>query len=310
VAKVENHIPVLTEQVLHYLLTNRSGIYVDGSIGGAGHSVEILKQLNPDGLLVGIDWDDQALNIAEQRLKPFEGRFKIFKNNFTRIDEILSSLNIDQVDGILLDLGVSSFQIDSAERGFSYLNNGPLDMRMSNFTKKSAADLIETESLQGLTKIFREYGEERYSAAIARKIVAVRQNQPIITTLQLARVIESVVPHKFRLKTLARIFQAIRIATNLELSNLRTFLAKSITLLRSKSRLVIVSFHSLEDRMVKQFFHQAANPCECPAQLPYCICGKQPLLKILTPKVVRPTAEQIRRNPRCRSSRLRAAEII
>lgn len=304
------HIPVLLDQVVKYLIGNSSGIYVDGTLGGAGHSYEILKRLTSDARLIGIDRDDFAINKAQQRLQQFEGQVTIKKGNFSSLKEILSAEKIDKVDGILLDLGLSSFQIDIPERGFSYLADGPLDMRMSKDSKRIAADILNDEPESQLAWIFYNYGEERRSRAIARAVVKKRQLAKLETTKQFTEIIESVTPYTQRIKTLSRCYQAIRIATNNELENLQKFLDQSLELLNANARLVIISFHSLEDRLVKNFLAKQSNPCECPPELPYCVCNKKPTMKLLTRKVVIPSIEEIKFNKRSRSSKLRAAEKL
>ncbi len=304
------HTPVQIDQVLEYLISDPSGIYVDGTIGGGGHSIEILKRLTPTGRIIGIDLDKKAFEYAKDRLKSFEKRVILKKGNFAEIGDILSSLKINQVDGILLDLGVSSHQIDTGERGFSYLAQGPLDMRMSAETKTTAEEIINTFSEQDLERIFREFGEERKARYVARAIVRERGKSQITTTQQLVKIIEPVFPFQYRIKSLARIFQAIRIAVNKELENLQFFLNQSLGLLKSGGRLVIISYHSLEDRMVKEFFVRQVNPCECPPGLPVCVCGKQPTIRLLTKKIVQATEQEIQSNPRSRSAKLRAAEKI
>jgi len=305
-----NHIPVLLNEAVDFLVRVPSGTYVDGTLGGGGHSYEILKRQDEKGRLLGIDWDDFAISKARKRLRPFENRFVIKKGNFADIKKILAAERISSVDGMLLDLGVSSFQIDTPERGFSYLNSGPLDMRMSDLIEKPALKIINQLSEKELTAIFKDYGEERRSYAIAKTIVKFRQDQEIETTEQLSEIIKSVIPFRYRIKTLARIFQAVRIATNFELDNLKKFLNQSLGLLKKNGRLVIISFHSLEDRVVKEFFVNQANPCVCPPDLPYCACGKKPTVKILTRKPVKPSNREIEENPRCKSSKLRAAEKL
>ena len=304
------HTPVLIDQVLKYLINDPSGIYVDGTVGGGGHSFEILKKLAPTGRIIGIDLDDKAIERAKERLKLFEKRVVLKQGNFTQIKNILSSLKINQVDGILLDLGVSSHQIDTGGRGFSYLTQGPLDMRMSSETKITAEEIINTNSEQDLERIFREFGEERKARYVARSIVKEREKSQITTTQQLVKIIESVFPFQHRIKSLARVFQAIRIAVNKELENLPIFLNQSLDLLKSGGRLVVIAYHSLEDRMVKEFFARQADPCECPPELPVCVCDKQPTVRVLTKKVVQPTELEIEANPRSRSAKLRAAEKI
>jgi 16S rRNA (cytosine1402-N4)-methyltransferase len=304
------HIPVLVEQALKYLAIKPSGIYVDCTLGGGSHSYQIVSQLGDNGRLIGIDWDEQAIEIAKEKLKPFGEKYNIVKSNFGLISDVLFSEGIKKVNGMLLDLGVSSFQIDIPERGFSYLAEGQLDMRMSKSTKRTAAEIINTETQSQLSWIFKNYGEERRSSTISRAIVTERQHKTIETTKQLTDIIESVTPYDQRIKTLARCYQAVRIATNFELENLQNFLDQSIDLLLPGGRLVIISFHSLEDRLVKNFFTSQANPCDCPPELPYCGCDKKPTVKILTKKVVIPLDKEIQQNPRSRSSKLRACEKI
>lgn len=304
------HTPVLIDQVLKYLINNSSGVYVDGTVGGGGHSIEILKKLAPTGSLIGIDVDDKALVHAKKKLGLFGERIILKQGNFAQIKNILSSSEISQVDGIFLDLGVSSHQIDTGERGFSFMASGPLDMRMSSETKTTAEEIINAFSEQDLERIFREFGEERKARYVAKVIVRERGNNQITTTQQLVKIIEPVFPFQYRIKSLARIFQAIRIAVNKELENLKIFLNQSLDLLKSGGRLVIIAYHSLEDRMVKEFFVRQANPCECPPGLPVCVCGKQPTIRILTKKIVQPTEQEIKANPRSRSAKLRAAEKI
>ena len=305
-----SHTPVLVGQAVEYLAINPSGIYVDCTLGGGGHSYEILSHLNQDGKLIGIDWDEQAVGIANKKLLSSGKRYSIVNDNFAHIKDILAAENIKYVNGFLLDLGISSFQIDVPERGFSYLAEGPLDMRMSLACKRSAAALLNTESESQLAWLFYNYGEEKRSRIIAKAIVKKRQHGIIKTTKQLTEVIESVTPYRKRIKTLARCFQAIRIATNLEMDNLQIFLNKVTDLLVVGGRLVTISFHSMEDRLIKNIMYKQTNPCECSSELPHCICGKKPKMKILTKRIVKPTADEIRANPRCRSSKLRAYERI
>jgi len=304
------HTPVLFEEVLKYLLVNPSGIYVDGTLGGGGHSGEILKKLTLNGKLVAIDLDQEAIENARKRLSAFQKQIILKKGNFVEIANILDSLGFHQVDGILLDLGVSSHQIDSAERGFSYMKSGPLDMRMSSGAEESAITIINNYPEKELERIFKEYGEERRSHFIAKAIVKERAKNPITTTDQIVKIIESEISFQYRIKSLARIFQAIRISVNRELENLRSFLDQSVQLLKSGGRLVIIAYHSLEDRMVKECFFELSNPCHCPPEFPMCVCGKEPTVRLLTRKVVRPTEHEIKLNPRSRSAKLRAVEKI
>lgn len=304
------HTPVLIDQVVKYLIGDSSGIYVDGTVGGGGHSFEILKKLAPTGSLLGIDLDEKAVEHAQKTLEPFEKRVMLKKGNFAEIGDILGSFEIDHVDGILLDLGVSSYQINAGERGFSYMAQGPLDMRMSTTIEMTAEGIINMYSEQDLERIFREFGEERKARYVARAIVKERRKSQITTTQQLVKIIEPVVPFQYRIKSLARIFQAIRIAVNKELENLQIFLNQSLGLLKSGGRLVVIAYHSLEDRRVKEFFGRQVNPCECPPGLPVCVCGKQPTIRVLTKKIVQPTEQEIKANPRSRSAKLRAAEKL
>jgi len=304
------HTPVLIDQVLKYLVVNPSGMYVDGTIGGGGHSIEIVKKLSSTGKLIGIDLDDKAVEKSRERLRRYGKIVLLKKGNFAEIGDILTSLDINQVDGILLDLGISSYQIDTVERGFSYLSSGPLDMRMTTESELTAQEIINTYPEIELEKIFRDFGEERRARSVAKAIVRERQRKQINTTQQLVKIIESVITFQYRIKSLARIFQAIRIAVNRELENLQLFLDQSLDLLKSGGRLVIIAYHSLEDRMVKNFFSKQLNPCECAAYLPVCVCGKQTMIRLLTRKVVRSSEEEIKANPRSRSAKLRAAEKI
>ncbi len=304
------HIPVLVDQVVKYLIKDLSGIYVDGTVGGGGHSFKILNELTPSGRLIGIDVDDMALEHARQKLETTGKRILLKQGNFTEIGNILGSLEINQVDGILLDLGVSSYQIDIGERGFSFMIPGPLDMRMSVATKTTAEEIVNNYPEPELERIFREFGEERMARFVARAIIKARGNSQITTTQQLVKIIESVLPFQYRIKSLARIFQAIRIAVNRELENLQSFLNQSLDWLKSGGRLVIIAYHSLEDRIVKEFFARQMNPCQCPSGLPICVCDRQPAIRIVTKKIVQPTEQEIQLNPRSRSARLRAAEKI
>jgi len=310
VNKEKFHIPVLVDEVLKFLIGNPSGIYVDATVGGGGHSLEIVTRLNETGKLIGIDLDNKALEFATDKLKSFEKQVLFKKGNFAEIGNILGSLELNQVDGILLDLGVSSYQIDTVERGFSYLTSGPLDMRMSPEIEITAAEIINTYSESDLERIFREFGEERQARSLARAIVRERQNKQVTTTGQLVSIIESVISFQHRIKSLSRVFQAIRIAVNKELENLKLLLDQSLDLLKSGGRLVIIAYHSLEDRMVKEFFSEQSNPCQCPSELPVCVCGRKPAMRLLTRKMVRPSEQEIKANPRSRSAKLRAAQKI
>ncbi|MFZ5516011.1 MAG: 16S rRNA (cytosine(1402)-N(4))-methyltransferase RsmH [Candidatus Zhuqueibacterota bacterium] len=308
--EIDFHIPVLVDPVLKFLVREKSGIYVDGTVGGGGHSLAILESLSPDAKLIAIDQDDEALARAEQKLVTYKNKIRFIKGNFSQIQHILSSEKIGPVDGILLDLGVSSHHLDADVRGFSFMADGPLDMRMSRETEITAEDVINDFSEAELVRIFREYGEERYARNIASVIVRERQKQRITSTAHLAAIITAKIPYQKRIKTLARIFQSVRIAVNSELENLQQFLDQSLDVLKIGGRLVIIAYHSLEDRLVKNFMTHHANPCECPPELPFCICNKKPTIQILTRKVIQPSPEEIESNSRSRSAKLRAAEKI
>lgn len=305
------HEPVMCGEVLESLACRPGGVYVDGTVGGGGHAQGILERIAPDGLLIGIDRDRDALTASERRLQPF-GRQKILvRGNFARIGQLLADLHIDKVDGILLDLGVSSHQLDAGDRGFSFALDAPLDMRMDQDSRFSAGDLVNQCSERELRKIIKDYGEEPMAGRIARAILTKRTAVPIRTTKELADVVRRAVPascRRRRIHPATRTFQAIRIAVNDELSNLRAAISSGAELLRPGGRFSIISFHSLEDRIVKEAFRAAERGCTCPPDLPVCHCKEEPKLKVITKRPVRPGAEEIDSNPRARSARLRTAE--
>ncbi len=303
------HEPVLTHEVGRFLVNEPDGIYLDGTAGGGGHSADILERF-PNTTVVSLDRDEDAIEAVRNRLAKFGSRSIVCKSNFSDFDQALERLKIEKVNGIFLDLGVSSHQIDTAERGFSFRQEGRLDMRMDRSQERTAYDVVNNASWQELANIFRTYGEERRSASIAKAIVMKRTRSKIETTEQLAKIIEEKTPPKHRVKSLSRVFQALRIFLNAELDNLSQTLEKSLDALQPSGRIVILSYHSLEDRVTKRFFKNEASQCECPPDIPICICNKRPRLKILTRRVVQPTLEEVRRNPRSRSARLRAAEYI
>lgn len=305
----EHHIPVMKEATAHYLITAPDGVYIDGTLGLAGHASFLLDRLDKKAIYIGIDRDGEALQSARGRLVKHKN-VRYYQNNFSAMQEIARELKIDHVHGVLLDLGVSSYQIDNDRRGFSYLRDVPLDMRMGMIQQKTAADIINEESVDRLTEIFRNYGEERNAPTIARAIEKARYLEPITTTGVLTEVIGRVVPERFRIKSFARIFQALRIAVNDELEQLKEGLQAGFSLLCRGGRLVVLSYHSLEDRIVKQYFVKKAQGCTCPPELPVCVCSKTPELKILTKKIIRPSADEISDNPRARSARLRAGERL
>jgi 16S rRNA (cytosine1402-N4)-methyltransferase len=307
------HAPVMVEQVVASLRCQGKGIYVDGTIGGGGHAEAILRSTAPDGLVIGIDADDEALREAERRLAPFGLRKILVKGNFADMEAILAERNIERVDGILLDLGVSSHQLDAADRGFSFSLDAPLDMRMDRRRKNSAYDLIHTLAEKEIERILREYGEERRSGRIARAIVAQRNRSPLRTTAELASLVCRAMGPRLarqRIHPATRTFQALRIAVNDELGSLQRAMASGTELLTRGGRFCAISFHSLEDRIVKEAFNAGAKGCVCPPDLPCCVCGRKPTLKVIARKPVTADEEELRDNPRSRSAKLRTAERI
>lgn len=311
--KIEfNHVSVLLNECIENLNIKPDGIYVDGTMGGAGHSLEIVKKLSRKGMLIGIDRDEEALAVAEERLKNFNN-VKYVHDNHDNIDEIIKDLNIKGVDGILLDLGVSSYQIDEKTRGFTYMDDGPLDMRMDKSQKLTAEYIVNNYKEQDLARIIFEYGEEKFSRKIARNICEYRKNKKLETTGELVKIIEKSIPGKFREKNshpAKRTFQAIRIEVNNEIEPLYNTIKNSITALNSKGRLCVITFHSLEDRMVKKAYIDAEGKCTCPKDLPYCVCGNVSLGKIITKKPILPTEKEMQENSRSRSAKLRVFEKI
>ena len=301
------HTSVLLEPSIEQLQIRPNGIYVDGTLGGGGHSYHIAERLTEDGRLIGIDRDEDAICAASKRLEPFTDRVTIVKNNYGNIREVLDRLEISQVDGILLDLGVSSYQLDTAERGFSFHQDAPLDMRMSK-TGRSAADVVNTYDEAALADILYRYGEEKFSRRIAANIVKARQEKPIETTFQLVDIIKASMPQRAMRDghPARRSFQAIRIEVNGELDVLQQALHDAFDCLNPGGRLVIITFHSLEDRMVKNAFAQWSKGCTCPKEFPVCVCGNKPKGKAL--KSVAPSAAELEENPRARSARLRVFE--
>ena len=307
------HVSVMAEEVMQYLQPHSGGVYLDGTLGGAGHARLILEASSPDGVLIGMDRDTEALAAAQRELASFGERVVLRQGNFSDMCTQLDQLEIAAVDGILLDLGVSSHQIDSPERGFSFREDGPLDMRMNPKEGVSAATVVAEAEAGELKRIFRDYGEERWAGKIARAIVTDREKTPFVTTLQLADLISRVVPAgrgPQRIHPATRVFQALRIHVNGELDSLRTALDTVWLRLKTGGRLVVISFHSLEDRMVKQAFRALATGCVCPPRLAVCACGEQPLVRVLTRKAVRATESETENNPRARSAVLRAMEKL
>ncbi len=305
------HTPVLLHEVIESLNIRPSGVYVDGTLGGAGHSREIAIRLTQGGRLIGIDQDKDAIAASSERLRVFDERVTIVHSNYEHIPEILEEMGIRKVSGILLDLGVSSYQLDNPERGFSYNTDEPLDMRMDQDSPLTAADILNSRSEEELIRILRDYGEERYAVNIARGILSRREKKPLATTGELAEVIRACIPMRMQDKygnPCKRTFQAIRIACNRELDVLQDSVDRLIDLLEPEGRLCIITFHSLEDRIVKNAFRRNENPCTCPPEFPVCICGKASKGKVITRKPIVPSREELERNKRAASSKLRVFE--
>ena len=302
------HIPIMLEQVIEGLDIKPDGIYVDGTLGGGGHSYEIAKRLVSGGRLIGIDQDEAAINAAGARLSEFNDRVTIVRSNYAQMVSVLHSLDINRVDGILLDLGVSSHQLDNAERGFSYMEDAPLDMRMDRRQEKTAWDIVNYYSQAELTRIIRDYGEDKFAAKIAAKIIGFRENKPIETTGELAEIIKLAIPIKYRLTgghPAKRTFQAIRIELNRELEVLEESIEGMIDILSDGGRMAVITFHSLEDRIVKAAFKKAESPCTCPSDFTICVCGKKAKGFVASRKPLIPSDEEMERNPRAKSSKLR-----
>ena len=307
-----NHISVLLNECLEGLNIKENGIYVDGTLGGAGHSSEILKRLSNEGRLIGIDQDTDALKAAKERLKNYSN-VTFVHSNFSSIENVLNNLNIDGVDGILMDLGVSSYQLDEGERGFSYMKDAPLDMRMNRDKDFSAYNVINEYSEEDLYRIIRDYGEEMFARRIASFIVENRQEKNIETTLELVEIIKSAIPAKARREgphPAKRTFQAIRIEVNSELSILNKTIEDGVGKLNKGGRMAIITFHSLEDRIVKNKFRDLAVSCRCPKEFPVCVCGEKAKVKVISRKAIEPTKEEVDINPRSRSAKLRVIEKL
>jgi 16S rRNA (cytosine1402-N4)-methyltransferase len=292
------HIPVLVEEVMNLLRCEAHKTYVDATLGGGGHALEILKRTSPDGIVIGIDWDEEAIAEAKRALMPLAERIRIFRENFIRLPDLLEALNISEVDGILVDLGLSSLQLEKKERGFSLKGEGPLDMRMDQRINRTAADLLHGLSFQELESTLREFGEERWAKRIAKTLVHVREKKPIETTQELRQIVHQAIPRRFHSRKIdpaTRTFQAFRIRVNEELENLRSMLETGWTFLKRGGRICVISFHSLEDRMVKETFRRL---------------DRDGVMRGITKKPIAPSEEEKQRNPRSRSAKLRCAERV
>ena len=315
-----HHIPVLCDKVIDFLSPKSDGVYIDGTVGLGGHSAAILETSAPNGRVIGIDLDVEALSIAESRLHAFGERFSRINGNFAEMDTLLETRHsIRAVDGIVLDLGVSSLQLNTPDRGFSFNHTGPLDMRMNarqmlnseRETDITAMRVVNNSPMDALVDIFKRYGEERFARRIAHRIIQTRQATPIMTTTQLAEIVKQAVPKGVsKIHPATRVFQALRIHINAELENLETGLDVAIQLLRQGSCLCIITFHSLEDRIVKHYFQKCARTCICPPKTPICICEHTASLEILTKRPISPDAVEVQHNPRARSAKLRVARKL
>lgn len=303
------HIPVLLEECIKGLNIKKDGIYVDGTLGGAGHTSKILELLSQEGLLIGIDRDEEALNAAQKRLSQYNNVTYVHGNH-DEIKNILSDLKIPKVDGILLDLGVSSYQLDEEKRGFSYISDAPLDMRMDKSEKLTAEYIVNNYSEESIANIIYEYGEEKFSRSIAKNICEYRKNKKIETTKELVEIIEKSIPNSAKKNghPAKRTFQALRIEVNNEIKPLIKTIEDCIDVLKPKGRLCVITFHSLEDRAVKEAYLSAQGKCTCPGDLPYCVCGYKSLGRIITKKPIIPTEEEMTENSRSKSAKLRIFE--
>ena len=307
------HRTVLLDRTIEYLEVVLDGVYVDCTLGGGGHSLEILKKLGERGRLIGIDRDQNAIRAAGERLASFSDKVVLIHGNFRDIKKIVHGIGIEAVDGVVMDLGVSSHQLDQQERGFSYMQDAPLDMRMDRQQSLTAMEVVNTYSEADLARVISGYGEERWARRIAAFIVCERERRPIETTGQLVDIIKAAIPASARRKgphPAKRTFQALRIEVNDELGILERAVKDGVDLLNSGGRICVITFHSLEDRKIKNVFKELENPCTCPPKAPACICGKKPVIRVVTRKPVVPDKEEIQQNPRARSAGLRVAEKL
>lgn len=307
------HTSVMKTQIGQYLQPEKNGVYVDATLGFGGHTLEILQRADYAAKVVCFEIDKDALSITSEMLSAFKDKLTFINQNFTKLEVVLGELNINEVNGIVADLGLSSYQLDQSGRGFSFQIDEFLDMRADCSNDTTAFDLINELSFKKLSELLWKYGEERFSKQIAKAIIKSREVETISTTLQLCRVIESAIPDKFKPKKInpsTKVFQALRIAVNNELENLETFLNQTINCLATGGRIAIISFNSLEDKIVKNTFRNFSNPCTCPSDLPICSCGKNASLKLINKRAISPTESEISVNPRCRSAKLRVAQKI
>ncbi len=306
------HISVLFDETLDSLNIKDGGVYVDGTLGGGGHSRGILER-GKNVRLIGIDRDIEAIKAASERLSEFRDNVTLVNNNFSNIKQILNELNVDKIDGAVLDLGVSSYQLDNASRGFSYMHDARLDMRMNPSDELSAYEVVNSYNEEELTKIFYEYGEEKWSKRVAEFIVEKRKIKPVETTLELVDIIKAAIPKKVRAEgshPAKRIFQAIRIEVNNELGILKQTVSDIVDVLKPGGRISVITFHSLEDRIIKKAFLDLAMGCVCPKSFPVCVCNRQPIVKIISKKPILPTSKEENENPRSKSAKLRVAEKL
>ncbi len=308
-----SHKPVMPEECMEGLALKDGGIWYDGTVGGGGHSYEILKRTAPSGRLIATDLDDEAIAAASERLKEFDGRFEIYKSNYKDFSIVFDRAGVSQIDGALLDFGVSSHQLDDSDRGFTYRDgNAPLDMRMNTSAYLTAEIVLNTYSEEALARILKTYGEETFAKQIARNVVKYREKQPLKTTGEFSEIIRNSIPAKFRFGAPCerKSFQAIRIEVNGELDGLYELVIALTRRLKRGGRIAILTFHSLEDRIVKEAFRQLENPCTCPGNFPVCVCGKKPEIKIITRKPITASEREINENSRSKCAKLRIAERI
>lgn len=308
-----SHKPVMLEECMQALALKDGGVWFDGTVGGGGHSYEILKRTSPNGRLIATDLDDEAIAAASERLQSFNGRFCIYKSNYKNFEKVFLAENIDKIDGAILDFGISSHQIDDEDRGFSYRKeNAPLDMRMDQTSNFTAETVVNTYTEEKLAWVLKTYGEETFAKQIARNIVKYRQDKPLKTSGELAKIIQNSIPAKFRFGAPCerKTFQALRIEVNGELDGLYECVQSLIGYLKPGGRIVILTFQSLEDRIVKEVFKKLQSPCTCPPSFPVCVCGKRPEIKIITKKPITASEEELKENSRSKCAKLRVAEKL